>query len=946
MKFRYIVLLFCTLTFSFFTSTFAANTGLKSPYDLSAAAFSVSMATAAGPTIANFNPTSGSPGTVVTITGSGFSDVVSTRFGGAAASFIIDSDMQVRATVPPDGLTGQISMTNSLGGVGTSSGTFTVSPRITSFAPTGGAPGALVNIFGANFTGASSVKFNGTEAASFLVMSTVQIRATVPNGATTGPISVTNQGGTGTSASNFVVVPFITGFTPTADTIGKMVMITGMNFTGATGVKFNGTSAPFVINSSTEIDAKVPRGATTGKISVTNSAGTGTSTDSFTVFRGGGIGDLVWNDLDSSGSFDPGEPGFAGVTVNLQEAGNDGILGNGDDVIYSPATTDANGNYTFDDLPGGLYRIDVDESTLPGAFALSSGTEPLDLTLNTGQKYLGADFGYHEITSRICVKKYFDANHNQQLDSGEVPMAGVKFHLTGTSNTFSGMTDTSGLVCFDQLPIDTYQLTEDVPSGYAISSPPSGVMTFVTQGGEDTTAVWLNGAAEDTVKYRTAAMLEWATATDAKGKLKPIKCKPDKVDFKFLIQAPRKANAVTLKFSMFTRGKIYSDSTKLLQVFSWDSLKEVTFTPGSSIDSGRIFQVDGRGFKGKQVKVTLVWATTPKTTTVKIGDQDFRLNMPRLPMPNLLNICQDLEPQQVFGILVGIDPHSVVIKNCKELVKTLNAKGILHTGTASCLDSLDNGKPITKRQNGLPPTKMNNKLFAEALTFYLNIIASTFDKFPRGWRGLIYDNHIDQTDPTNPTFDGKDLERITDAVQFFMGCSTNSQGIVATPEEYYKVLKKINESFSGPIDTFHWSCEKIRLTGVRALKDVPFLRANPGAIEPTVPPLQQAWTVIEPMEYRLDQNYPNPFNPTTTIQFELPDPAIVTLKVFNLLGQEVATLLDHESMDDGRQDVEFDAATLASGVYFYRLVAEGVGDPDEGISGRTFVSLKKMLLLK
>lgn len=71
----------------------------------------------------------------------------------------------------------------------------------------------------------------------------------------------------------------------------------------------------------------------------------------------------------------------------------------------------------------------------------------------------------------------------------------------------------------------------------------------------------------------------------------------------------------------------------------------------------------------------------------------------------------------------------------------------------------------------------------------------------------------------------------------------------------------------------------------------------------------------------------------------------MTLKIYNILGQEVATLLNHESMEDGLQEIQFNANNLPSGVYFYRLSAQGIPDEDGG-AAQSFSAVKKMLLLK
>lgn len=80
--------------------------------------------------------------------------------------------------------------------------------------------------------------------------------------------------------------------------------------------------------------------------------------------------------------------------------------------------------------------------------------------------------------------------------------------------------------------------------------------------------------------------------------------------------------------------------------------------------------------------------------------------------------------------------------------------------------------------------------------------------------------------------------------------------------------------------------------------------------------------LVGPEDFALDQNYPNPFNPSTQIRFAIPEQSHVRLTVYNLLGQEVAQLLD-ETRSPGRHNVTFDATGLSSGMFIYRLEAEG-----------------------
>ncbi len=90
---------------------------------------------------------------------------------------------------------------------------------------------------------------------------------------------------------------------------------------------------------------------------------------------------------------------------------------------------------------------------------------------------------------------------------------------------------------------------------------------------------------------------------------------------------------------------------------------------------------------------------------------------------------------------------------------------------------------------------------------------------------------------------------------------------------------------------------------------------------------------IPPITFKLDQNYPNPFNPSTTFSYAIPSKVFVTLKIFDIVGREIATIVSKE-LAAGNYIEQWDAANISSGVYFYRLQAG------------YFSTTKKLLLVK
>jgi len=228
------------------------------------------------PVITSFNPTTASPGTMVTITGTNLTGVTAVSFGGSpAGSFTVVSPTTITAVVNT-GTSGNVTVTAPAGTATLGGFTYNwAATRISSFTPSSGAPGTTVTIVGTGFSGASAVQFGGVVAASFHLVSPDTIQAVVGTGST-GAIGIAGSWPTIYSTANFAVtnpVSTITSFSPGSATTNMTVAIIGTHLTGATGVSFGGTAAAsFSVISDNEIDAVVGAGAT-GNVVVTMPGG-------------------------------------------------------------------------------------------------------------------------------------------------------------------------------------------------------------------------------------------------------------------------------------------------------------------------------------------------------------------------------------------------------------------------------------------------------------------------------------------------------------------------------------------------------------------------------------------------------------------------------------------------------------------------------------------------
>jgi len=409
------------------------------------------------PTVTAFSPGSGTFGTAVTITGTNFSTATRVRFNTTLASFTIVNSTTITATVPSGSSTGVISVINPADSAASSS-TFTVFPvaTISSFTPASGPVGTNVTIIGNNFNAITAVRFNGVNA-SFTVVSVTEISATVPNGSSTGAITVINGSGTGTSGTNFTVTtpPTVTSFTPSSGGVGSTVTIFGTNFTGTPTVTFNTTNATSVtVINSTQLTAVVPAGATSGLITVTTSQGSAVSAGAYTVFT-----DLIvnsnqfvfgtYNNITVTGT------GIANLTGTLTALGNVTVQ-TGGRVVFGTEVINGLGNFTANSgsrlVVGSAEGINAFGTTgnlqINGTRTVNSGAT-VEFNNNTGNQNSGNlitnidTLIINTAGGDLILNTALTVNNRLVFTAGSVRLGPNNLTITNSSATLPGLNASS-----------------------------------------------------------------------------------------------------------------------------------------------------------------------------------------------------------------------------------------------------------------------------------------------------------------------------------------------------------------------------------------------------------------------------------------------------------------------------------------------------------------------
>lgn len=630
----------------------------------------------------------------------------------------------------------------------------------------------------------------------------------------------------------------------------------------------------------------------------------------------------------------------------------------------SPISAPNGVNDTLDPVGSGLYSLIL---TGPGPSFCTDTSNVYNLTLEDCDS----------CKTTICGRKWNDLNGNHKFNYGvETGIKGWKIYLLkcnidgypSKDTVAMAITDSLGFYCFKDIPCGCYCVVEEKKPGwqqtwpinpkyYCVNADSNGVMGLDFGNKFKWIHVW---PTKDTIGVPNDPVLGDVTYPEQEPWPIKISYQPTPNDpftpvFEGIIAPntnpmpvclPGKYSIVRKKVANYKFDRIYVNDTLVsdngdsvvIDLPDMDDGVTVLFLQTYDPDTSVRFRTFTAGQLAGADQVKPVKRPKP--------------NKP-IPMPNTANVIDEMLRQG--GILIAGLPGQMNGANKvkgylhpakqADVYKTFNSKAVVHSGAPRGFDFDIKAKPILKRQKSMPASKHDNILLANLLALKINILASDKLKTPVGFGDLIYV-------PEEGDELLGDCDECTVAMIAAMADSalTNWEGHTYQEfEEWNEIIERLNDSFSdtmpfGSEDTLSWvTGGKLQLAGTRPLTEVPYLvrvvEASPRT-RPVLPPLG-----YEPDAFLLNQNYPNPFNPSTTIRLDMPEPAFITLKVYNVLGQEVATLLDNEFVEEDSREMVFDASKLSSGIYLYRLVAESLPDEETGEKVR-FIDIKKMLYMK
>jgi hypothetical protein len=667
-------------------------------------------------------------------------------------------------------------------------------------------------------------------------------------------------------------------------------------------------------------------------------------------------------DLNGNGVYDGGPDNFAlpGGAKEAFEFKKNGVhvaydtLGNGIDFVI------------YDDLDTASYTVDI-HGTPPTGWArtLDFGGTYSFTVATSGQNPQPHFLDFK--APRVTGVKYNDLNGNGVRDGGDTVLTGWKIDLTGTGGG-SATTDTAGSYTFLGVGAGAHTLSEVVQAGWTATQPASGsyALTIISAG----------LSPGDTAVVRDFGNFKQFSISGMKFRDRNGNGTKDPGDngmAGWTINATNGGGAqVTDGSGNYTYANLGPGTFVLTETAQAGWFQTAPVGGSHTVVGASGVDVTDKDFGNYQLGDSVRYRTWTygelKPETEKKLVKAPKINKPTIAPPNSANLIYDLIVTKGAVLQVGLSGQMTSGGKEKgwlgpvkqgDVFASFNSKSVTHVGNPRPLSFFNDGiKRIMKKVKSLPSGKANNVLMANLLTFKINLAASAKGQtdLAQNLGSLIY------CEAGHPGLTGMSLNAIAALADSEM-TNWDSRGLPGFVAPMWTdlngVIAQVNAAFStgSTGDTAlatdvggsgGWRSPKLRWRVVATAQSTSFLCApGPGISPSSIPPVltDNAPPAI-PTVYGLSQNYPNPFNPTTLISFDLPEASLVTLTVYNMLGQEVMTLLNAESFEAGAEnEVEFDASALTSGVYFYRIAAQGIDD--DGITtGNTYAKTMKMILVK
>ncbi len=618
-----------------------------------------------------------------------------------------------------------------------------------------------------------------------------------------------------------------------------------------------------------------------------------------------------------------------GALFEASEFSKNGVV-----LYYDTLGRGAVNEIIHNNLDTGTY-VSTQVINTPAGWVRTLGADAMNVTVTTSgasQNIVRMDYKLIGVSG----VKFDDLNGNGVNDS-EPGLAGWTINLSGTGGG-STVTAGGGLYAFADVGPGAHTLSEVAQAGWVATVPAGGTTNFTNNSGVDKTQDFGNfdSVCISGTKYRDRnnngtmdageeGLAGWkinyganSATTDANG------------NYSFCLGV----GTDTLS-EVGQAGYTQTEPALGYYVVARSSGTDVT-----GLNFGNFDQDDSACYR--------TWTVAELSGAGEIKPaKKPKVGKPVLVAPNTANLLEDLIKIKLQVLKVGLagqlnaggkEKAYLHPNKQKAAYESWNKKGVVHTGPGRGFDTDVKGKLLLKRFKSLPATKKNSCTIAELLALRLAVLSSLNLNTPFGLGALIINN--------GGTWDGQTIDQFLADMDNKM---TNYEGQPFTIyDEACALAAAINAAFStgsttDTTATGGWFGGKLAWVATKYVIDVPFLKQ--GKNIPTPPPSPEGPPQL-PTVFALNQNYPNPFNPTTIISFDLPEQAVVTLKIYNMLGQEVATLLNNEEVTAGTEDVEFDASSLSSGMYLYRLVASTVDDDGNVVTNNAFTSVKKMLLVK